>query len=142
MSATGRRGAARDVGATLIEMLVVIGILGLVTAMIFPAWTAPLRRAQLYEARAALVSNLRTARAQSVRGGAEVTLEVADNGRGYGWGPSQVFLPGEVAINGAKVITFYADGSSTGGALKLTERAQTLSVAVDPGTGLVRDAGG
>ena len=134
MSATGSKA---ELGATLIEMLVVIGILGLVTALIFPAWTAPLRGAQIYEARAALIANLRTARAQSVREGGEVTLAVADNGRGYGWGPSEVFLPGEVAIDGApRAITFYTDGSSSGGALKLTQRAQTLTVAVDPGTGL------
>jgi general secretion pathway protein H len=132
MSATGRRGEA---GATLIEMLVVIGILGMVTALVFPAWTAPVRRIQLYEARAALVANLRIARAQSVRSGEAVSLEPADDGRGYGWGGARRFLPGTVALAGDP-ITFYADGSSSGGTLKLSGRERAVTVAIDPVTGL------
>ena len=140
MSATGRRS---DSGTTLIEMLVVIGILGLITGLVFPAWTSPLRRVQLYEARAALVANLRAARAASVRGGGPVTLGVTDDGRGYGWSGSRAFLPAPVAIAGEpRSITFFADGSSTGGALKLTERERTLTVEIDPASGLVAPAPG
>ena len=39
-------------------------------------------------------------------------------------------------------ITFFADGSSTGGALKLTERERTLTVEIDPASGLVAPAPG
>ena len=132
MSATGRRG---EVGATLLEMLVVVGILGMVTALVFPAWVAPLRRIQLYEARAALISNLRTARALSVRGGGPVSIEPAQDGRGYGWAVARVYTPALVSVTGDP-ITFYADGSSSGGTLKLSERERALSVTVDPVTGL------
>ena len=138
MSATGDRASRRrgEAGATLIEMLVVVGILGLVTGLVFPAWMAPLHRVQLYEARAALIAHLRTARADSVRGGDTVTLGPADDGRGYGWERFHTNLPGVVAIEGDP-ITFFADGSSSGGALKLSDPSRTLSVAVDPGSGLV-----
>ena len=138
MSATGERSSVggREAGATLIEMLVVIGILGLVTGLVFPAWMAPLHRVQLYEARAALIAHLRTARADSVRGGDTVTLGPADDGRGYGWERFHTSLPGVVAIEGDP-ITFFADGSSSGGSLKLSDPSRTLSVAVDQGTGLV-----
>ena len=122
MSATGKRSSVggREAGFTLIEMLVVIGILGLVTGLVFPAWMAPLHRVQLYEARAALIANLRTARADSVRGGGEVSLDLADDGRSYGWGSSpSVFLPAKVGHRRApRAITFFADGSSSGGSLK------------------------
>ncbi len=134
MSATGRRGEA---GATLMEMLVVVGILGLVTALVFPAWISPLRRIQLYEARSALVSNLRLARALSVRSGEPVSFAPAEDGRGYGWGTTRVYAPAPVSIVGDP-ITFYADGSSSGGAVTLVERERTVSVAVDPATGLAR----
>lgn len=135
MSATGSRA---DAGATLIEMLVVVGILGLVTALVFPAWTGPLRRVQLYEARAALVAHLRTARADSVRGGGPVTLELADDGQSYGWEQSRAVLPSGVGIDGQpRSITFFADGSSSGGALKVTGRGRSLAVEVDPASGLV-----
>jgi general secretion pathway protein H len=140
MSATGRpgTGAAWERGATLLEMLVVLGILGLVTGLVFSSWTAPVRRVQLYEARMALVSNLRTARASALRGGAAVSLELADDGRGYGWRARRVYLPGVVAIEGQpRAITFFTDGSSTGGALKLSDHGRSESVSVDPATGLV-----
>ena len=134
MSATGRAG---ERGATLIEMLVVLGIIGLVTGLVFPAWLAPLRRVQLYEARTALVSNLRTARAGALRGGEAVSLAVAGDGRGYGWGMRRVYLPGTVAIEGDPgAVTFYADGSSTGGTLKLSDHGRSADISVDPVTGL------
>lgn len=135
MSATGSRAEA---GATLIEMLVVLGILGLITGLMFPAWAGPLHRVQLYEARAALVGHLRTARADSVRRGEPVTLELADDGRAYGWGQSRAVLPPGVGIDGQpRSIRFFPDGSSTGGALKMTNGARSLAVEVDPASGLV-----
>lgn len=131
-------GSAREAGATLIEMLVVVGILGLVTALIFPAWTSPLQRVRLYEARAALIANLRTARADSVRGGGQVTLDLAEDGRGYGWEQSTAVLPAGVGIDGdPRSISFFADGSSSGGVLKVLDRGRTLQVEVDPASGLV-----
>ena len=140
MSATGSEteGWRSEAGATLIEMLVVLGILGLITALVFPAWTSPVRRVQLYEARAALVAHLRTARADSMRGDGSVTLELADDGRGYGWEQSRAALPSGVEIDGQpKAVTFFADGSSSGGALKVTDGRRSLTVEVDPASGLV-----
>jgi len=138
MLATGK---GRQAGFTLIEMLVVIGILGLVTGLMFPVWASPLHRVQLYEARAALVAHLRTARADAVRGGDQVTFRLADDGRGYGWEQSSAFLPAGVGIDGeTRSITFFADGSSSGGELKLADRHRALTVAVDPDVGLVETA--
>jgi general secretion pathway protein H len=119
-------------------MLVVIGVLGLVTALVFPAWVGPLRGAQLYEARTALAANLRTARAIAIRGGAPVSLELTEDGRGYVWGAARAYLPAPVSITAPSgAIVFYADGSSTGGALRLSEKQRVTSVTVDPLTGLV-----
>jgi general secretion pathway protein H len=133
MSATGRR----DGGSTLIEMLVVIGILGLVSALIFPAWISPLRAAQLYEARSALAANLRTARALAIRGGAPVSLELTQDARGYAWGGTRAYLPAPVSITAPDgAIVFFADGSSSGGSLVLSEKQRAVSVTVDALTGL------
>jgi general secretion pathway protein H len=135
--AGGRAGGRPDAGATLIEMMVVLGILGLITAMTFPAWMSPLRRVQLYEARAALVGHLRTARADAVRGGGPVTLELAQDGGAYGWERSRAMLPVGVRIEGdPRAITFFSDGTSSGGALKITGRGRGLTVEVDPASGL------
>jgi len=146
MSATGSRPdttEAPDAGVTLIEMLVVVGIMGLVAVLVFPAWSSPLQRIQLYEARAALVSHLRTARADSIRQGAPVRLEVNDSGRGYGWEEHRTALPTGVVIDGdPATITFFADGSSSGGELKVSGRRRSLSVEVDPATGLTEAPAG
>jgi general secretion pathway protein H len=140
MSATGRTSEA---GATLIEMLVVVGILALVTGLVFPAWTSPLQRVSLYRARAALIADLRTARADSVREGGAVTLDLSDDGHGYGWEQSRVALPAAIAVDGEpRSITFFADGTSSGGALKIMDQGRTLALAVDPATGLVAAAPG
>jgi general secretion pathway protein H len=134
MSATGNQAEA---GATLIEMLVVIGIMGLVTGLVFPTWSSPLRRVQLYEARSALIAHLRTARADSVRSGDSVTLELSDDGRAYGWEQSRTVLPAGVGIFGEpRVITFFADGSSSGGALHLKDARRALTIDIDPASGL------
>jgi general secretion pathway protein H len=137
MSATGNKNQA---GFTLLEMLVVVGIMGLIAALVFPAWISPVRRAQIYEARAALAANLGLARAASVRGNQTVTLELADDGSGYFWESTGAHLPAPVSIEGQpRSVTFYADGSSTGGALTLKEKERAVTVTVDPATGLVRD---
>jgi general secretion pathway protein H len=134
MSATGDQTEA---GATLIEMLVVIGILGLVAGLVFPTWSSPLRRVQLYEARSALVAHLRDARADSVRSGDSVTLELSDDGRAYGWEQSRAVLPAGVGIDGEpRAITFFADGSSSGGVLRLKDAHRALTIQIDPASGL------
>ena len=134
MSATGNRGEA---GATLIEMLVVIGILGLIAGLVFPVWSSPLRRVQLYEARSALIAHLRTARADSVRSGDGVTLELSEDGRAYNWEQSRAVLPAGVTIDGEpRAITFFADGSSSGGALRLKDARRALKINIDLASGL------
>jgi general secretion pathway protein H len=134
MSATGDQTEA---GATLIEMLVVIGILGLVAGLVFPTWSSPLRRVQLYEARSALVAHLRDARADSVRSGDSVTLELSDDGRAYGWEQSRAVLPAGVGIDGEpRAIAFFADGSSSGGVLRLKDAHRALTIQIDPASGL------
>lgn len=136
MSETGE--GKEEGGATLIEMLVVVGILGLVTGLVFPAWISPLRIAQLYEARAALVANLRSARALAVKSGAPVSLALSEDGRGYAWSAGRAYLPEPVSIAiEPGPITFFADGGSTGGGLRLSEKERSVTLSVDPTTGLV-----
>ncbi|QYE33903.1 hypothetical protein KZX46_13855 [Polymorphobacter sp. PAMC 29334] len=118
-------------GQTLLEMLVVVGILGLVVGLMFPAMIAPLRRAEFDRSRSALFDDLRRARAVAVRGGVPVSLSLSDDGRGYSWNGVPVVLPLRVRIGGDPSVVFYGDGSSTGGALAVASATRRASVRVD-----------
>lgn len=138
MSATGENA---DAGFTLLEMLVTLGIMVLITGLVFPSLLRPLQRAPLVEARAALAANLRAARADAARAGRSVTVEAAQDGRSYGWAGRGTTLPEGVAFQGdAPAVVFFADGSSTGGDWRLADARRTLEVSVSPATGVV-DAG-
>jgi general secretion pathway protein H len=119
-------------------MLAVLGILGLVTGLVFPVWISPLRVAQLYEARAALEANLRSARALAVKTGAPVSLALSEDGRGYAWGGGRAYLPEPVSIAIEPApITFFPDGGSTGGGVRLAEKDRAVTLSIDPLTGQV-----
>jgi general secretion pathway protein H len=135
MSATGE---AAEAGSTLLEMLVVIGIMVLVAGVVYPNVLRPLERMPLLAARATLVADLRKARADSARLGRIVRVDLDEDGRGYQWNAAAVVLPSPVRLEAdRRAVLFFADGSSSGGRLKLTGRGRALEVAVDPTTGVV-----
>jgi len=132
MSATGRAGISEgESGQTLLEMLVVIGILGLVAGLMFPAMVGSLRRAEFDRSRSALVGDLRRARAVAVRGGMPVSLSLSDDGRGYSWNGVAVVLPLRERIGGDPSVVFYGDGSSSGGSLAIASATRRGVVRVD-----------
>jgi general secretion pathway protein H len=138
MSATGERA---DRGATLLEMLVVVAILALVTGLVFPNVPRPLERMSQMQARAALAANLRMARADAAHLGRAVAVDIADDGRSYGWEGSSVVLPGALRVQGeTRQVRFFADGSSSGGRIWIAGRGQPLGVAIDPVTGAPQSA--
>lgn len=135
MSATGER--AED-GFTLLEVLATLGVMVLITGLVFPSVLKPLQRMPLSQARAALAANLRAARADAAASGHSVTLDVAEDGESYGWANARVALPAGVSFaRGPRSVTFFADGSSTGGRWRLAGRGRALEVAVDPDVGVV-----
>jgi general secretion pathway protein H len=139
MSATGSRGES---GATLLEMLVVLGVLGLITGLVFPSVIHPLQRMTQLQARAALAANLRLARAEAARRGRAVVVDLAGDGGGYGWDSGAVRLPAALRIDGqTRSIRFFADGSSSGGRFWIRDVARAEAVEVDP-LGVVTTASG
>jgi general secretion pathway protein H len=139
MSATGRPGEA---GSTLVEMLVVVGILGLIAGLAYPAARGAVERSQLERARADLVSNLRLARASAAREGHEIRVDLAPDGAAYAWEQTAVTLPATVhAAGDPGVVKFYVDGTSSGGAWEVRAHARALGVSVDPVTGVAAPTG-
>jgi general secretion pathway protein H len=138
MSATGsRRGEA---GFTLIETLVALGIAVLISVMIFPDLERTLQSLALRQTAAVVQANLRVARGEALRGDQMIAFAVDADGQGYAWtnGPAQR-APRGVAMraSGGQPITFFPDGSSSGGQVTITGAGARLDITVDPQTGAV-----
>lgn len=135
MSATGS-----DAGMTLLEVLVVMGLMSLIAMVEFPQIEGALGLLQLKETTGALVANLRVVRSDAVRSTQTIAFSVAPDGRSYEWSEGETRrLPGNIAMRMTKgqTITFYGDGTSTGGEISATSGGRQISVAIDQATGAV-----
>ena len=150
MSAAGARGGSA--GFSLIEMLVVLAVLGLVAGLALPAIgnRVPGRRLDL--AAASLSGELTRLRAQARRSGAPASLTYLPDRSLFlstrpGAAPITVgavaveVLRGEASRAGPGEIRFLADGSSTGGAIRLSGPGGSRTLSVSSLTGRVAEAG-
>lgn len=127
MSAIGERAdGAGAAGFTLIELLVVLGILGLVAGLVFPALERMGRSQRLTVAGIAAEEALRGARADAVRLGRSVRVAPANQ---------PVTPPVRIA---GDAITFFADGSSTGGEVTLRDGRRSRRLRVETPSGAIR----
>lgn len=95
MSATGETpiSAPNERGATLLEMIVALGILAMMAGIVFPVFARPYSRLQAGMAPLQVQADMRLAHAQAVRTGQDVVLAPADSGRDYGWSGGRRLLP-------------------------------------------------
>ncbi len=154
------RGGWQAAGYTLVELLVVLTILGLVTAIAMPMFASVLPGAELKSAARNLGADMRFARSRAIAGNREVALSVNLETRRYSISgearerslPDELTidvltarseLEGENALRPRRAsIRFFPDGSSTGGRVSLSRGGQTYHVGVDWLTGRVKVANG
>ncbi len=120
-------------GFTLVEVVVVLAIVGIVTAVAVPSLTSALRRSPHEEAVTAVVTTLARARALAVRSGAPVRAIVTAEGRVADPG-GPVSLPAGARVEpiGAELV-FYPTGLSSGARWRVhTPGAPPTEVIVDP----------
>jgi general secretion pathway protein H len=124
---------------TLLEALVVVGITALVGAIEFPNLERALNVLSLREAASTLTADLRVARAEAQRTGQDITFAFTGDGHSYGWSEGEVRrLPQMVALSTQNAtIRFFADGSASGGVIKLTAAGRSIPISVDSATGTV-----
>ncbi len=110
-----------DAGYTLLELLMVLAIMALLIAAV-PGMALPVVNAVRFSGQVeGVTSRLATAHEAAIETGQVVTLTAAD----FSSGATVTILPPETAG-----ITFYPDGSATGGPLRITfaGRVQTLTI--------------
>ncbi len=124
---------------TLLEALVVVAITAFVGAIEYPNLERAIGVLALREAASTLTADLRTVHADAMRTGQSVTFALTADGRTYGWSEGQARrVPDTVAVSMTPgAISFFADGSATGGTLKLSSKGREVPISIDSATGTV-----
>jgi general secretion pathway protein H len=137
-------------GFTLIEMLVVMAILALVTALALPALRPPPDNLRLEATARTVASALRLSRTQAIAINADVVLTIdADRRLLESSAVSAIRIDPEISIDlilaaperrgrSAGAIRFFADGTSSGGDIVLTLGARRARILVNWLTGQAR----
>lgn len=136
MSATG----SDDAGATLLELLVVMGLMVLLATIVFPALDRALDLFQMRQAAGVLESNLRIVRSDAVRSGEEITFTVSPDGRSYGWSEGEVRrVPDGISVRSSngQPIVFYGDGTTSGGEIAAATHDRRIAIDINAATGAV-----
>lgn len=141
----------RELGFTLIEMLIVLVISSIVMATLVPNFGPAIARAQLYSATRDVASALRHTRGQAMLKGQDALFELNTIQHTYRVSdrPKVYKLPPEIELGlfttttetldeGTGRIRFFPDGSATGGRVTLIAAKQTRVVDVNWLTGEVR----
>ncbi len=113
-----------------------MGILGLLTTLVFPAVRPALAHIAAESARSDLAANLRSARAQAIRRDETVTVQISPTAHGYVWDGRDIRLPaGARLMADTAAVRFAGDGAASGGHFAIAWDGRTLDVDVDPGPG-------
>jgi len=143
----GIRGPER--GFTLIEMIVVLAIIGLITALALPVMTGSQAKAETRMAAREIAAGLRMTRTLAMTGDVTEAFLI-DTAKGtYRVGSTAsrqvpkgvrlllVTTVGDRINETAGGIRFFSDGTSSGGGVKLTKRNTAETVRVDWMTGRI-----
>ena len=141
-----------DAGFTLLELLVVMGVLALVAAVAVPSFVRPSDRARLEGASREILSAFLRARAVAIARATDMAVVVDVDKRTVESpvAPTvRVDREIEIQLTVAEperttsfrgAVRFYPDGSSTGGNVRLALHGKDMHLCVDWLTGRARDA--
>lgn len=125
---------------TLLEALVVVTLTMMIGLVAFPSVERTFGILSLHETADALAANLRIAHADAMDKEENISFSLQSDGHGYSWSegearrtPSIV----ELRMSKGQEIQFFADGSTSGGAIALGAGGHRIDLSVDAATGAV-----
>ncbi len=145
-----RHARRRSRGMTLLEILIVLALMAIATAFVFPMFGGPVSTSELRASARSLAAGLRLARSEAVSRRRETFLTLDVEGKRFKVDddPREHTLPKRVELKlftaqndlvGDKVgaIRFYPDGGSNGGRITVAAGTRKFDVDVDWLTGRV-----
>ncbi len=126
-------------GFTLIEMLVVLAVSALISALVFPAVERALDQQRFRSEVHSLAASLNNGRALAIREGANARFVLNPGRREFGvLGQPQNKMEEGIDISGSPTsLIFFGDGSSVGGSYVVTTKSRSVSLQVDAATGKI-----
>lgn len=133
MSEAGNRSS----GFTLLETLVVVGIMALIGAIVVPNMVSALETLSLQQTTRLLQADLRVLRGTALRTGRKVALSTSGGGHEYDWIGGTRYLPPAVTMSMSRPLVVYPDGSVATTPLTVRTRHRQYSLDVDAVNGAV-----
>ena len=145
-----RSAARRQRGVTLLELLVVLSIMAIISALVIPMFGSGVSTTDMKSATRAVAAGLRLARSEALATRLETTVTVDLERRSFrvSRDPREVALPkaielklytaqSDIASERSGAIRFFPDGGSNGGRVTLASGERKFEVDVDWLTGRV-----
>lgn len=123
----------------MIELLVVLAIASLIAGLAFPGVDRALGRQRFNATGDQIARALWTARADAIRQGRSIAVTQSADGRVFGVaGGAATRIDGDMRVDmSPRGIGFCADGTTTGGVIRLVAARYTTVLRIDPATGVI-----